>query len=482
MMGNNPSQFKGPKNPVEQVSTEDCQKFLDKLNGLPAAGGKFQLPSEAQWEYACRAGTKTRYFFGDDDSKLGENAWFASNANSKSHPVGEKKPNAWRLYDMHGNVWEWCQDWFSDKYYAASPTDDPTGPATGTSRVLRGGSWDTSPRALQVGGPRRHPARGGLLRRGLPRLPYCGGKVRRTGGPKKAGRRRIKITDKQWMRCLPISSSILPMGGFARTCSEVGLPIPCSILPMGGFCPNLPEDSFRSSLIPSFIPHPSFRRVVLARTCPNSFCSSFIPHPSFRWVVLARTCPEIRSAHPSSFIHHPSFRWVVLPELARNSFCSSFIPCIPHPSFRRVVLARTCSKFVLLILHPSSLILPSDGWFSPELARKFGLPSTVRSWLVPNREFGLGRNGGTGGPRRARMLQPGGQFCLSRNHRNLRIRTLRSFPLMILRSGKGHCAFEWQRKPLAGAIDEFARHARRATARPAAEPNCQGTENTCNYL
>ena len=146
VMGNNPSQFKGPKNPVEQVSTEDCQKFLDKLNALPAAGGKFQLPSEAQWEYACRAGTKTRYFFGDDDSKLGENAWFASNANSKSHPVGEKKPNAWGLYDMHGNAWEWCQDWFSDKYYAASPTDDPTGPATGTSRVLRGGSWDTSSR------------------------------------------------------------------------------------------------------------------------------------------------------------------------------------------------------------------------------------------------------------------------------------------------------------------------------------------------
>ena len=144
LMGNNPSHFKGPKNPVEEVSWDDCQQFLDKLNkrqGNPA--GKFVLPTEAQWEYACRAGSKTRYCFGDDASKLDEYAWYEKNSDDKTHPVGEKKPNAWGLYDMHGNVWEWCQDWYDDGYYAKSPTDDPTGPATGSDRVVRGGSWRT---------------------------------------------------------------------------------------------------------------------------------------------------------------------------------------------------------------------------------------------------------------------------------------------------------------------------------------------------
>jgi formylglycine-generating enzyme required for sulfatase activity len=140
VMGNIPSQFDGPKNPVETVSWEDCQQFLGKLNAKSAAGGgKFQLPSEAQWEYACRAGSKTKYCFGDDETRLGDYAWYAKNSDSKTHPVGEKKPNAWGLYDMHGNVWEWCQDWYGA--YGAEAATDPSGPATGSHRVNRGGCW-----------------------------------------------------------------------------------------------------------------------------------------------------------------------------------------------------------------------------------------------------------------------------------------------------------------------------------------------------
>jgi formylglycine-generating enzyme required for sulfatase activity len=142
VMDKNPSYFKGPKNPVEQVSWKDRQQFLGKLNAKSAAGGgKFQLPSEAQWEYACRAGSTTRYCFGDEESSLGEYAWYGANSGNKTHPVGEKKPNAWGLYDMHGNVTEWCQDWYEDGYYAKSPKDDPMGPAAGSARVRRGGGW-----------------------------------------------------------------------------------------------------------------------------------------------------------------------------------------------------------------------------------------------------------------------------------------------------------------------------------------------------
>ena len=105
VMGNNPSHFKGPKNPVEEVSWDDCQQYLDKLNERQRnPAGKFVLPREAQWEYACRAGSKTRYCFGDDDSKLDEYAWYEKNSDHKTHPVGEKKPNAWGLYDMLGNA------------------------------------------------------------------------------------------------------------------------------------------------------------------------------------------------------------------------------------------------------------------------------------------------------------------------------------------------------------------------------------------
>ena len=147
VMGSNPSKFKSPKNPVEQVSWEDCQKFLDKLNAMSGTGGgKFQLPTEAQWEYACRAGSTTKYCFGDDEKELGEYAWYMMNSDGKAHPVGEKKPNGWGLYDMHGNVWEWCQDWYWSKYYKVSPVDDPPGLATPSfatsiDRVYRGGSW-----------------------------------------------------------------------------------------------------------------------------------------------------------------------------------------------------------------------------------------------------------------------------------------------------------------------------------------------------
>ena len=138
MLKGNPSQVKGGKKPVESVSWDDCQKFLDKLNAKAGGqGGKFVLPTDAQWEYACRAGSTTKYYFGDDASKLGEYAWFVANAEWKTHPVGEKKPNAWGLYDMHGNVWEWCQDWH--RPYTADAVTDPSGPATGWSRVFRGG-------------------------------------------------------------------------------------------------------------------------------------------------------------------------------------------------------------------------------------------------------------------------------------------------------------------------------------------------------
>jgi formylglycine-generating enzyme required for sulfatase activity len=147
VMGSNPSHFKGPKNPVEQVSWDDCQKFLGTLNATVRGGAcKFQLPTEAQWEYACRAGSETRYCFGDDESQLGEYAWYDRNSGGKTHPVGEKKPNAWGLCDMHGNAFEWCSDWWQDRHYDESPVDDPTGAATGGGHVCRGGGWNSTAR------------------------------------------------------------------------------------------------------------------------------------------------------------------------------------------------------------------------------------------------------------------------------------------------------------------------------------------------
>ncbi len=136
VMGNNPSHFKDGANlPVEFVSWDDVQEFIKRLNAKND-GYHYRLPTEAEWEYACRAGT-TGDYAGNGD----EMAWYDKNAGGKTHPIGQKKPNHWGVYDMHGNVWEWCADWYDEKYYKQSPEVDPTGPSTGLGRVHRGGSW-----------------------------------------------------------------------------------------------------------------------------------------------------------------------------------------------------------------------------------------------------------------------------------------------------------------------------------------------------
>ena len=135
------SQFNEPQQPVVGVSWEDAQVFCQWAG--------CRLPTEAEWEYACRAGNPGAYCFGDDESELEQYAWCGKNSGGKTQPVGQKKPNKWGLYDMHGNVWEWCQDWFASDYYKQSPKVDPTGPEKGDSRVLRGGSWYVDPTSLR---------------------------------------------------------------------------------------------------------------------------------------------------------------------------------------------------------------------------------------------------------------------------------------------------------------------------------------------
>ena len=136
LMGANPSYFQGAKLPVEQVSWEDAQDFIIKLNDMEnlPSGYHYALPTEAQWEYACRAGEKGPYSGGS----LDEVAWYDETSGSKTHEVGQKKANAWGLYDMHGNVSEWCADWYEDTLKGGT---DPTGPSSGGLRVFRGGSW-----------------------------------------------------------------------------------------------------------------------------------------------------------------------------------------------------------------------------------------------------------------------------------------------------------------------------------------------------
>jgi len=145
LMGKNPSKFQGvPNRPVEQLDWSNAMEFCRKLSELPpekSAGAVYRLPTDAEWEYACRAGTTTRYSFGDDAAMLDRYAWFSNNSGGSTQAVGQLRANAFGLFDMHGNVWEWCADWYDPGYYANSPADDPSGPTSGANRLGRGGSW-----------------------------------------------------------------------------------------------------------------------------------------------------------------------------------------------------------------------------------------------------------------------------------------------------------------------------------------------------
>jgi formylglycine-generating enzyme required for sulfatase activity len=149
VMGNNPSRrAKGALNPVEMISWDDAQAFCRKLNQkIKKTGLAIRLPTEAEWEYACRAGTITKYYSGDSDEDLKRVAWYEANSNYETHPVGQKEPNAFGLHDMHGNVYQWCQDWFAD--YPGSEALDPQGPGEGAGHVLRGGSCGLTPESCR---------------------------------------------------------------------------------------------------------------------------------------------------------------------------------------------------------------------------------------------------------------------------------------------------------------------------------------------
>ncbi|HEY3855378.1 MAG TPA: formylglycine-generating enzyme family protein [Verrucomicrobiae bacterium] len=155
VVGSNPSRWKAGKNPVEQVRWSDAVKYCNQRSQLEnlqpcydlktwkcdfSANG-YRLPTEAEWECACRAGTSTAYFFGDTPAKLGDYAWIDANSGGHPHPVGQKLPNPWGLYDMCGNVWEWCNDFYKVDYYKSSPAQDPKGPDASQTKVVRGGAW-----------------------------------------------------------------------------------------------------------------------------------------------------------------------------------------------------------------------------------------------------------------------------------------------------------------------------------------------------
>jgi len=159
-----PSHFKSPDRPLEQMNWTDAALYCNERSlaeGLEPCydeetwqcsfqANGYRLPTEAEWEYACRAGTTTKYSFGNDARKLKAYTWFAGNSSGKTHPVGQKKPNPWGLYDMHGNVAEWCSDFYSENYYGHSPQKNPKGPAKGKERVLRGGAWNSTADSIRT--------------------------------------------------------------------------------------------------------------------------------------------------------------------------------------------------------------------------------------------------------------------------------------------------------------------------------------------
>jgi formylglycine-generating enzyme required for sulfatase activity len=154
VMRTNPSHFNGNNHPVDSITWDEAIEFCRRLSY--ATSRNYRLPTEAEWEFACRAGTTSLYNYGDEEELVMQYAWCLPNSSNHTHPVGEKKPNGWGLYDMHGNVWEWCQDWYGGDYYQYSPNVNPVGPAKGTSRVLRGGSWYSLPNYCRSAGRSNH--------------------------------------------------------------------------------------------------------------------------------------------------------------------------------------------------------------------------------------------------------------------------------------------------------------------------------------
>ena len=149
VIGQNPSFFRDAAHPVETVNWKEAVEFCRKLSAIPqekSAGRIYRLPTDAEWEYVSRAGTTTGFSFGDEPEQIGNYGWLSSFSQDCTHPVGQKKPNPWGLYDMYGNVWEWCQDWDGPRSRSSAAVTDPSGPATGSLRVFRGGGWKSSPR------------------------------------------------------------------------------------------------------------------------------------------------------------------------------------------------------------------------------------------------------------------------------------------------------------------------------------------------
>lgn len=142
VMGEKPSWFDecGSDCPVEDVSWYEMQDFIEELNSQ--TGKNYRLPTEAEWEYAARAGSTTKWYCGNDEDCVTDIAWYGDNSGMKTHPVGQKQPNTWGLFDMTGNVWEWVQDWFDLDYYSSSPSTDPQGPDVISIHTVRGGGWD----------------------------------------------------------------------------------------------------------------------------------------------------------------------------------------------------------------------------------------------------------------------------------------------------------------------------------------------------